>query len=305
MNNRYLAILGITTIAAAAILFLLRDSDSTNTDISDTQPTDIEAPQNNEPDEIVPATTTGQSNAVSGNTQLTQSQIQQALTEIRSRQQNDQTDPGLNDLSALAERYDDMSHEEKRSLLTDYATHFLRNGQYEDARYFYEQVLQLPGLEYTNRLAVLQMLARIAMAAEDWEGFLAYNDQYFDVGGGYNWIVTGHLMRAFRQLENYDAAGEALLIHFETGLFPQYDGSDEQYERLYGNIDSIPLDMSDHQSAVLVAEKLAEQFDRPENWRVLSEVYSAAGDTTNYNQAMQAARAKGFVDSDGSWLVDP
>lgn len=305
MNNRYLAILGITTIAAAAILFLLRDSDSTNTDISDTQPTDIEAPQNNELDEIVPATTTGQSNAVSGNTQLTQSQIQQALTEIRSRQQNDQTDPGLNDLSALAERYDDMSHEEKRSLLTDYATHFLRNGQYEDARYFYEQVLQLPGLEYTNRLAVLQMLARIAMAAEDWEGFLAYNDQYFDVGGGYNWIVTGHLMRAFRQLENYDAAGEALLIHFETGLFPQYDGSDEQYERLYGNIDSIPLDMSDHQSAVLVAEKLAEQFDRPENWRVLSEVYSAAGDTTNYNQAMQAARAKGFVDSDGSWLVDP
>tara|TARA_R110002072_G_scaffold269868_2_gene429374 strand:- start:108432 stop:109349 length:918 start_codon:yes stop_codon:yes gene_type:complete len=305
MSNRHLAILGITTIAAAAILFLLRESDSTNTDISDTQPTDIEAPQNNEPDEIVPATTTGQNNAVSGNTELTQSQVQQALTEIRSRQQNDQTDPAFDDLSALAERYDDMSHEEKRSLLTDYATHFLRNGQYEDARYFYEQVLQLPGLEHTNRLAVLQMLARIAMAAEDWEGFLAYNDQYFDVGGGYNWIVTGHLMRAFQQLENHDAAGEALLIHFETGLFPQYDGSDGQYERLYGNIDAIPLDMSDHQSAVLVAEKLAEQFDRPENWRVLSEVYSAAGDTTNYNQVIQAARAKGLMDSAGSWLVDP
>lgn len=304
MSNRHLAILGITTIAAAAILFLLRESDSTNTDISDTQPTDIEAPQNNEPDEIVPATTTGQNNAVSGNTELTQSQVQQALTEIRSRQQNDQTDPAFDDLSALAERYDDMSHEEKRSLLTDYATHFLRNGQYEDARYFYEQVLQLPGLEHTNRLAVLQMLARIAMAAEDWEGFLAYNDQYFDVGGGYNWIVTGHLMQAFRQLENHDAAGEAMLIHFETGLFPQYDGSDEQYERLYGNIDAIPLDMSDHQSAVLVAEKLAEQFDRPENWRVLSEVYSAAGDTTNYNQVIQAARAKGLMDSAGSWLVD-
>lgn len=112
-------------------------------------------------------------------------------------------------------------------------------------------------------------------------------------------------MRAFRQLENYDAAGEALLIHFETGLFPQYDGSDEQYERLSGNIDSIPLDMSDHQSAVLVAETLAEQFDRPANWRVLSELYSAAGDTANYNQAIQAARARGFMDSAGNWLVDP
>lgn len=305
MNNNHLAILATITIAVAATLIFFHDPEVTTTDISEVTPTSIEVLQRNASDTIAQTTTTGQSNAVSNDAQITQSQIQQALTEIDSRQENDQTDPVLNDLNTLVERYDEMSHEEKRSLLTDYATHFLRGGQYEDARYFYEQVLQLPGLEHTNRQAVLQMLARIAMAAEDWEGFLAYNDQYFDVGGGYNWIVTGHLMRAFRQLENHDAAGEALLIHFETGLFPQYDGSNEQYERLYADIDSIPLDMSDHQSAVLVAEKLAEQFDRPENWRVLSEVYSAAGDTANYNQTIQAARAKGFTDSAGNWLVDP
>ena len=245
----------------------------------------------------------GQNNAVPNVSQTNQSQLERALTEIRSRPGNDQTDTALNELDALVAHYDNMSHEEKRALLTDYATHFLRNRQYEDARYFYEQVLQLPGLEHTNRLAVLQMLARIAMAAEDWQGFLAYNDQYFDVGGGYNWIVTGHLMRAFRQLENYDAAGEALLIHFDTGLFPQYDGSSEQYERLYGDIDSIPLSMSDRQSAVLVAERLVEQFDRPENWRILSEVYGAEGDTANYNQTIQTARAKGFVDDNGDWLA--
>lgn len=305
MNNNYPVIFVSTTIALVVILFVLQDPGPVSTDISDAQRAGAEAAQSNDPDGIAPSITGQQSSAVPSEARTTQSQIQRALTDSSGRQGNDQNDPALRALNALVERYDEMSHEEKTSLLTDYATHFLRNGQYEDARYFYEQVLQLPGLEHTNRLAVLQMLARIAMAAEDWEGFLAYNDQYFDVGGGYNWIVTGHLMRAFWQLENYDAAGEALLIHFETGLYPQYDGSNEQYEQLYGNIDSIPLDMSDHQRAVLVAERLAEQFDRPENWRILSELYSAAGDTANYNQAIQAARAKGFMDSDGRWLEDP
>jgi len=305
MNNKQLAILGITTITVVATAFFLREPDATGTDIADTQPNGIDAPQSNERDAIEPVTPAERNNTALNVDQTTQRQLEQTLTDIGSRAGNDQTETELNDLNALVARYDEMSHEEKRALLTDYATHFLRNRQYEDARYFYEQVLQLPGLEHTNRLAVLQMLARIAMAAEDWQGFLVYNDQYFDEGGGYNWIVTGHLMQAFQQLENYDAAGEALLIHFETGLFPQYDGSHEQYERLYGNIDSIPLDMSDHQSAVLIAEKLAEQFDRPENWRVLSEMYRAIGDTAQYNQAVNTAREKGFVDNNGHWLTGP
>lgn len=305
MNNKPLVILGITTIAIAATLFLLRDPDTSSTGIADARGTNIETPQSNDRDDVERATPAEQNNTALTVDQTTQRQLEQTLTDIGSRSGTDQTDTALNDLNALVARYDDMSHEEKRALLTDYATHFLRNRQYEDARYFYEQVLQLPGLEHTNRLAVLQMLARIAMAAEDWQGFLAYNDQYFDEGGGYNWIVTGHLMRAFQQLENYDAAGEALLIHFETGLFPQYDGSNEQYERLYGDIDSIPLDMSDQQSAVLIAEKLAERFDRPENWRVLSQVYRSVGDTARYNQAIDTAREKGFVDNNGHWLAGP
>jgi len=152
------------------------------------------------------------------NSELTQSQIESTLREIRQRQGQGQADSAMSDLGELMARYDKMTHTEKRDLLTAYATHFLRNAQYEDARYFYEQILQLPGLEQTNRLTVLQMLARIAMAAEDWEGFMAYNDQYFDAGGGYNWVVTGHMIRAFSQLENFDAAGEAFLLHFETGL---------------------------------------------------------------------------------------
>jgi hypothetical protein len=305
MKNKKIVFPVAAVIVAIAIYFILWAPGLTGINEADVPRAGANTRQRIEPDGLAPSNRAQSGHAAPNGSELTQTQIEQALSDIDNRSGSDQTDPALNDLNALVTRYDEMSHEEKRELLTDYATHFLRNRQYEDARYFYEQVLQLPGLEHTNRLAVLQMLARIAMAAEDWQGFLAYNDQYFDEGGGYNWIVTGHLMRAFQPLENYDAAGEALLIHFETGLFPQYDGSNEQYERLYGSIDSIPLDMSDHQSAVLIAEKLAEQFDRPENWRVLSEVYRLAGNTAQYNQAVNTAREKGFVDNNGNWIAGP
>ncbi|MDP3517008.1 MAG: hypothetical protein Q8S94_07560 [Pseudohongiella sp.] len=234
--------------------------------------------------------------------EVTQSQIEEMLKHIANRSDEVQTESTIGELDDLVERYDEMSHAEKRDLLTSFATLFLRNSQYADARYLYEQILQLPDLDYTNRLAILQMLARISIASEDWEGFLVYNDQYFDEGGGYNWVVTGNLIRAFQQLENFDAAGEAVLLHIETGIHPEYDGSDAQYQRLYERIDSIPLDMSDRSNAVLVAEKMAELFDRPQNWRILSQLHTANNDTTNFNQVIESARAKGFVDSAGNWI---
>ncbi|MEX0738324.1 MAG: hypothetical protein WD071_03175 [Pseudohongiella sp.] len=258
------------------------------------------------PNELLAAgsasTTTEPGNTRTNNLEVTQRQLKTALTEIRDRQILDQSDSALSDLDELIQRYDEMSHAEKRDLLTAYATHFLRNAQHDDARYFYEQILQLPGLEHTNRLAILQMLARIAMASEDWEGFMVYNDQYFESGGGYNWVVTGHLIRAFSQLENFDAAGEAFLLHFETGIHPEYDGSDVQYQRLYGNIDSIPLDMSDAANALLLAQKMTEQFDQPENWRVLAELYNMTGDVNNYEQTLASARTRDLIDSAGNWV---
>lgn len=234
--------------------------------------------------------------------EVTQSQIEETLEQIKDRVRVDQIESTLSELEELVGRYDEMSHAEKRELLTAYATYFLRNSQYDDARYFYEQILQLPDLDYTNRLAILQMLARISIASEDWESFLIYNDQYFDEGGGYNWVVTRNLISAFQQLGNFNAAGEALLLHFETGIHPEYDGSNEQYQRLYGRIDSIPLDMSDRESAIVVAEKMIEQFDRPQNWKILSELYNANDDVINFNQAIESARAKGFIDVSGNWI---
>lgn len=51
MNNKHLATLTATTIAVAAILFLLPDpSPTTSTNISDVQRTGVEEAQSNEPD---------------------------------------------------------------------------------------------------------------------------------------------------------------------------------------------------------------------------------------------------------------
>ncbi|MEX2470384.1 MAG: hypothetical protein WD396_11565 [Pseudohongiellaceae bacterium] len=243
----------------------------------------------------------GQNSVRTNNQILTQEQIESTLQEINIRLGINQPEAALNELNGLLGTFDDMSGSEKRDLLTAYATYFLRNSQNDDARFFYEQILLLPDLDYTNRLAILQMLARIALASEDWEGFIAYNDQYFDEGGGYNWVVTGHLIRAHRRLENYNAAGDALMLQFETGIHPEFDGSDEQYERLYGSLESLPLKMSNPDSALILAKKMVEQFDQAGNWRVLAELYRTLGDGQNHDEVIDAARNKGFIGDSGNW----
>lgn len=212
-------------------------------------------------------------------------------------------DETLNGLASQLDRYEELSETEKVNLLTAYATFFMRNSQYGDARFFYEQILHLPNLDQTNRHAILQMLARIAIAAEDWNGFLAYNDQYFSEGGLYNWIVTGNLLNAYQRLGNFDAAGQALLLHLETGLNPNFDVSDQQYQRYYETAQEIPLRVSNPEDALEIAQGMVNQFDRPENWKVLAEVYQRSGDQTNLNSVMDTARARGFVDSSDNWLM--
>tara|TARA_R110002167_G_scaffold45324_4_gene136344 strand:- start:21350 stop:22258 length:909 start_codon:yes stop_codon:yes gene_type:complete len=296
MKTKYLIALGFTVVVVCGVVLTSNFLDtSTISEVGDLALVN-EASHNELPIEQE------QTRALFNGPEVTQSQIEEALEQIKDRVRVDQTESTLSELEELVGRYDEMSHAEKRDFLTSYATYFLKNSQYDDARYFYEQILQLPDLDYTNRLAILQMLARISMASEDWESFLVYNDQYFDEGGGYNWVVTGNLIRAFQQLGNFNAAGEALLLHFETGIHPEYDGSNEQYQRLYGRIDSIPLDMSDYENAIVVAEKMTEQFDRPQNWKVLSELYNANDDVTKFNQTIESARAKGFIDGSGNWI---
>lgn len=223
------------------------------------------------------------------------------MEEVGVRLREYQTDEALNELNGLLHQYEELSASEKMELLTAYATFFLKKGQNADAIFFYEQILLLPDMVYENRLAVLQMLARISIAAEDWTAFLNYNDQYFAEGGGYNWIVTGHLMSAYFQLGNFDAVGQSLLIHFETGIHPEYDGSEEQYQRRYKKYENIPLQMSSPQ-ALDVAIGLAEQFDRPSNWETLAEIYALRNDSANYERVMEIGKRKGFVDGSGNWL---
>jgi len=59
--------------------------------------------------------------------------------------------------------------------------------------------------------------------------------------------------------------------------------------------------MSDKTSALLLAQKMTEQFNQPENWWVLSEIYNQTGDVSNYQRILATARDRGFVDSAGNW----
>lgn len=309
MAKRNLAISSFLILATAIVLFTLDNSSEPGTIVAfseDAQIIDAELSPHETSNSSGPRRRSR--NAVPISIEVTESisshrQIELVLKEIDNRLDDDQTEEALNELNGLLENYEYLSDAEKIDLLTAYATFFLKNSQNDNARFFYEQILSFPNLEHTNRLAVLQMLARIAMASEDWNGFLAYNDQYFDEGGGYNWVVTGHLLSAYQRLGDIDAAGEALLLHLETGINPQYDGSDEQYQRLYGNVQDLPLRMSDTATALQIAQGMVDQFDRAENWKVLSEVYETLDDQSNFNQVVETARDKGYLDIRGNWQL--
>lgn len=231
----------------------------------------------------------------------TQSQIELALEEIGIRLDYGQTEEALNELNGILENYEYLSDTEKIDLVTAYANFFLKTKQNDDARFFFEQILSFPDLPPTYRQNILQMLARISAFTEDWDGFLAYNDQYFSEGGEYNWLVTSHLLGAYRRLGNFNAAGQTLLLHLQTGINPQYDGSDEQYEKLYGYAQDLPLSVSDKSTALQIAQGMVVEFDRPENWKVLSEVYESLDDQSNFNQVLETARQRGFINTAGNW----
>ena len=225
------------------------------------------------------------------------------MGEVQVRLREYQTDEALNELNALLDEFDSLPDEEKGRVLIGYATYFTRLGQFEDAVFFYEAALELPGLRQDNRLAILQLLARFALGAEDWDKFLAYNDQYFTDGGDYNWIVTGQLLRAYQSIGDVDSQGRTLLLHLETGIDPTFDGSEAEYYERFGDFTSLPLTMSDSGAALELARALAEKFDGIENWKVLADVYASQSNESAFNQLMLEARERGFLDANDQWHI--
>ena len=238
-----------------------------------------------------------------GSTELVRRGIDQAMTEVSLRLLEYQTDEALNELNALLEIFDELSDKEKARVLEGFAAYFTRKYQFEDAIFFYEATLALPNLDPDNRLVNLQMLARFALYEENWNAFLAYNDQYFAEGGEYKWFVTSQLVNAYQRLGNAEAAGDSLLLHLQTGIDPKFDNSDERYQRLYGETQYLPLMMSDPVSALELAQGMVTQFDRIENWKVLADLHQIQADKSNFNRIMDAARNRGFLDSSGDWLL--
>lgn len=243
-----------------------------------------------------------QNNSAIISSEITQNQIQLALDEISTRFELDQSEEALNELNGLLGRYDSMSHTEKRDLLDAYAKFFRQHSLNSDAIFFYEEILKLPDLKQSNRQALLQLLAIMAVGEEDWNGFLGYYDRYFEAGGEYNWVMTRSLTGAYQRLENYDAAGDSMLLHFQTGIHPRYDGSNEQYQRLYARYESIPLDMTNSETALALAHAMVEEFDMPGNWKVLAELHQSHDNTLGYSNTLATAQQKGYVDSSGNWL---
>jgi len=240
--------------------------------------------------------------AASGS-KLLSPEIDQVMTEVSLRLLEYQTDEALNELNALLETYDELSDKEKARVLEGFATYFTRKQQFEDAIFFYEATLDLPNLDSDNRLVNLQMLARFALYEENWNAFFAYNDQYFAEGGEPRWFVTSQLVSAYQRLGNAEAAGDSLLLHLQTGIDPNFDNSDERYQRLYGETQYLPLMMTDPASALELAQGLVEQFDRVENWKVLADLHQIQADDSNFNRVMDVARNRGFLDSSGNWLL--
>lgn len=225
------------------------------------------------------------------------------FNEVKLRLEQGQKDEALNELNAMLENFDSLTLDDKVKVLQGYSAYFSRLRQFEDAMFINESILQLPGLNQENRLAYLQLLARYASYLEDWDKFLAFNDQYFDEGGEYTWIVAGNLMRAYQRLEDPNAQGQSLLLHFETGPNPRYDGTEQEYYESFGDIHSLPLSMNDSSEALKLAQALVAKFDGIDNWRVLAEVLRSQGDQSALDEVMNEASNRGLLNAEGNWLA--
>ena len=230
-------------------------------------------------------------------------EIDLVMAEVSMRLLEYQTDEALNELNALLDIFDELSDSEKADVLKGFATYFTRLNQFDDAIFFYEASLDLPNLDTSGRLSVLQLLARFALYEENWDAFLSYNDQYFAEGGEYNWYVTSQLVNAYQRLGDAEAAGDALLLHLQTGIDPQFENSDDRYQQLYGETQYLPLMMSDPVSALDLAQSLVEQFNRAENWKVLADLYQMQANELKFNGVVRDAQERGFVDSSGNWIL--
>lgn len=301
MKNRHIAVAGVLFGTALLTSFFFLQPKSAET-TNDTTPTAVSNPSEAPELETDLMQPSGQpSSEEYASSAITQSQIELVLDEISTRFDLDQSEEALNELNGLIGRYDSLTHSEKRDVLDAYARYFREHSLYGDAIFFYEEILKLPELKQPNRLAILQLLAILATNSEDWNGFLAYYDRYFDAGGEYNWVVTRSLANAYQRLEDFDAAGDSVLLHFDTGIHPEYDGSEEQYQRRYARYESIPLNMTNDTAALTLALAMVDQFDMPGNWRVLAELYQLRGDGLNYSNTMESAQEKGYVDNSGIW----
>ncbi len=221
--------------------------------------------------------------------------------EVLMRLRERQTDEALNELNAMLEVYESLSEEDQGKVLLGYAEYFARASQVEDMLFFYEAALEKPGIRQDNRWAILQLMARYAARQEDWNRFLAYNDQYFAEGGEYTWIVATTLMGAYQQLEDTDSLGRTLLLHMEVGINPGFEGTELEYYERWGDVQSLPLSMTDSDAALELAQKLVNKFDGLDNWRVLADVLQTRGDEVALGQLMQDAIDRGYADANGVW----
>ncbi|NKB32446.1 MAG: hypothetical protein GKR91_05050 [Pseudomonadales bacterium] len=306
MDKQVLAIIGISVlIGSIAVLFIGEDyeeerafNERSDSIASGNLSSDL-AINENWPNQLPP-------NYVeqgSAESDLADTKLKSILEEVNTLLSEYQTDEALNELNALLEEFEALSDEEKGGVLIAYASYFARLNKFDDAKFFYAATLELQNLDQANRLATIQVLARFALDEEDWDTFLAYNDQYFAEGGEYNWIVTGHLISAYRRLGNIDAAGQTLILQLETGINTQFDFSNDSYQRIYGETQQLPLMMSNAAEAVELALAMVSQFDRMENWKVLAEVYDIQNDQLNLERIMTTARDRGFINSNGDWLI--
>ncbi len=230
------------------------------------------------------------------------SRAELVLDEVRVRVREDQFDEALNELEAMLENYDSLSDEDKKFMLLGYAQYFWSQSQVEDAIFFYEAALEIPGIPQDERWALLQFSSRLAIIQEDWDKFIALNDQYFAEGGEYTWIVAENLAAVYRRLEDVDSQGHTLLLHLDVGIRPDWEGTElEYYERGYDDIHLLPLNMTDTAAALDLAQALVGKFDQLENWQVLADVLRAQGDELAVEQLLNDARNRGFLDANGEW----
>ena len=69
-----------------------------------------------------------------------------------------------------------------------------------------------------------------------------------------------------------------------------------------GALRNVVLELNDSGTAIDLSQRLVSQFDAPEDYKNLAELYNRIGDINSLNELLFAARTKGFIDEEGTWI---